>query len=116
MNISINGNSSTISGNGNVTVNTANGVTTVIVDGKTVGTSAEQSVKVEVTGDVHKLDCTTCVINGNVKGDIDGTTILVKGDVGGSIDGTTINIEGNVRGNVDGTTIKCASISGNINM
>jgi len=82
----------------------------VFVDGIEVESGLSGIVKIEFTGDLAKLDCTSAVINGSVLGDVDGTNITVIGDVQGDIDGTNIKC-GSVGGDVDGTTI---TISGDV--
>lgn len=84
----------------------------IYVDGDLVESGLSGVVKVEFTGDLTNLDCTTAHINGNVLGNVDGTTINC-GDVGGKVDGTTINCH-DISGNVDGVTIKCNSVKGNL--
>jgi hypothetical protein len=82
----------------------------IYVGGELIESGLSGNVKVEFTGDLANLDCTTATINGNVRGDVDGTTITC-GDVGGDVDGTTIKC-GNVSGDVDGTNITCGDIKG----
>lgn len=103
--ITINGKSYEVSGN-NITVKNDS----IYVDGQLVESGLSGNVKVEFTGDLANLDCTTATINGNVHGYVDGTTITC-GDVGGDVDGTTIKC-GNVSGDVDGTNITCGDIKG----
>jgi hypothetical protein len=105
--ITINGKSYEVSGN-NITVKNDS----IYVDGKLVESCLTGNVKVEFTGDLANLDCTTATINGNVQGDVDGTTITC-GDVGGYVDGATIKC-GNIGGDVDGTNITCGDIKGNV--
>lgn len=105
--ITINGKSYDVSGN-NISVKNDS----IYVDGILVESGLSGDVKVEFTGDLANLDCTTATINGNVTGDVDGTTISC-GNISGSVDGTTINC-GNIGGDVDGTTINCGDIKGNV--
>jgi hypothetical protein len=84
----------------------------VYVDGQLIESGLSGIVKIEFTGDIANLDCTTAHINGNVTGNVDGTTINC-GNVGGDVDGTTIRC-GNIGGNVDGVTINCNTVKGNI--
>lgn len=72
------------------------------------------TVKVEFIGDLASLDCTSCVITGDVKGDVDATSVKC-GNITGDVDGTTINCN-NIVGDVDGTTINCKTVKGNISM
>jgi hypothetical protein len=105
--ITINGKSYEVSGK-NISVRNDS----IYVDGVLVESGLSGNVKVEFTGDLANLDCTTATINGNVTGDVDGTTITC-GDVGGDVDGTTIKC-GNVSGDVDGTNITCGDIKGKV--
>lgn len=111
--ITVNGNSYYVGGK-DVVVRTVNGNTTVTVNGNNIVTTSDNNVKVTFEGDLANLDCTSCTINGNVKGDVDCTSIKC-GDVGGNIDCTSINC-GDVKGNIDGTTVNCKSSSGTINI
>jgi len=94
--ITINGKTYDVSGRNIVVKND-----TIYVDGQVVESGLSGIVKIEFTGDLANLDCTTAVINGNVQGDVDGTNITC-GDVGGDVDGTNISC-GDVKGDVDGT-------------
>jgi len=85
----------------------------VIVDGEVIKDGLSGTVKIEFQGDLASLDCTTAVVNGNVKGDVDGTTITINGNVQGSVDGTTIKC-GDVGGDVDGTTVNCGNVRGDV--
>jgi hypothetical protein len=84
----------------------------VIVDGKVVESGLSGIVKIEFTGDLANLDCSSCIINGNILGDVDATNVKC-GDVVGDIDGTNISC-GNVGGDIDGTNITCGDVKGNI--
>ena len=97
--ITINGKSYEVSGN-NITVKNDS----IYVDGQLAESGLSGNVKVEFTGDLANLDCTTATINGNVHGDVDGTTITC-GDVGGDVDGTNITC-GDIKGKADGTNFK----------
>lgn len=105
--ITINGKSYDVAGR-NIVINNDK----VMVDGVMVESGLSGIVKIEFTGDLASLDCTTATINGNVKGNVDGTTITC-GDVGGDVDGTTIKC-GNVNGNLDGVNITCGDIKGKV--
>lgn len=106
--IKINGESHNVKGR-NIVVRNGK----VIVDGELVKDGLSGTVKIEFEGDLATLDCTTAVVNGNVKGDVDGTSITVNGNVGGSLDGTTIKC-GDVGGDVDGTTVSCGNVQGDV--
>jgi len=103
--ITINGKSYEVSGK-NISVKNDS----IYVDGQLIESGLSGNVKVEFTGDLANLDCTTATINGNITGDVDCNTITC-GDVGGDVDGTTIKC-GNVGGDVDGTNITCGNIMG----
>jgi len=105
--ITINGKPYDVSGNNIVVKND-----TVYVDGVVVESGLSGIVKIEFTGDLANLDCTTATITGNVNGDVDGTTITC-GNVGGDVDGTTIKC-GDVGGDVDCTNITCRDIKGEV--
>ena len=62
MGITINGKSYNVSG-GNITINGDS----VIIDGQTIESGLSGIVRVEVTGDLASLDCTTAVIHGKKK-------------------------------------------------
>lgn len=106
--ITINGKSFDVQGN-NVVVKNGK----VIVGGKTIQEGLSGTIKVEFTGNLATLDCTTATINGNVRGGVNGNTINIQGNVDGDVNGTTINC-GNVRGDVDGSTIKCGNVHGDV--
>jgi len=97
--ITINGKSYEVSGN-NISVKNDS----IYVDGVLVESGLTGDVKVEFTGDLANLDCTTATINGNVTGDVDGTTISC-GNIGGDVDGTTINC-GDIKGSVDAVSVR----------
>lgn len=75
----------------------------IFVDGKQVEGGLSGVVKIDVSGDLMNLNCTTATIHGNVHGDVDATT-LNCGDVGGDVDATTVNCK-NINGNVDAITV-----------
>jgi hypothetical protein len=85
----------------------------VYVNGTQVVTDLSGTVKIEFQGDLANLDCTSAIINGNVRGDVDCTSAIITGDVGGSVDATTVKC-GNVGGDVDGTTVTCGDVSGDV--
>jgi hypothetical protein len=105
--ITINGKTYDVSGNNIVVKND-----TVYVDGVIVQSGLSGIVKIEFTGDLANLDCTTAEIAGNVQGDVDCTTIKC-GDIGGDVDCTTINCR-DISGDVDCTTIACGSVKGDV--
>lgn len=83
----------------NVQTISNNGNTKVIIDGNTVSNFTDQIINVVVQGDIDSLDCTSCVVNGNIKGDVDATNVTC-GDIGGKVDATNVKaklIHGNVR-------------------
>ncbi len=84
----------------------------VIVGGETIEEGLKGDVRIEWVGDLANLNCRSCKIEGDVKGDVDATTISC-GNVGGDVDGTTIKC-GNVDGDVDGTTVNCGNVKGDV--
>lgn len=64
----------------------------------------ERNLQISFTGDLADLDCTTAIIYGNVKGDVDCTT-LTCGDIGGDVDATSVHCK-KISGDVDATTVK----------
>lgn len=84
----------------NITINNGK----VIIDGREVtdhGRSAQ--IVVEVHGNVNKLDCNSCIIHGDVTGDVDANTVNCK-NVGGDVDANTVNC-GDVKGDVDANVV-----------
>jgi len=75
----------------------------IFIDGKLVDGKFSGTVKVEVTGDLMTLDCTTATVHGNISGNVDATT-LNCGDIGGNVDATTVNAK-TINGNVDATSV-----------
>jgi len=106
--ITINGETFEVEGN-NIVVKNGK----ISVDGKVVKENLSGNVKVEFTGDLAKLDCTSAVINGNVQGNVDCTSAVITGNVQGDVDGTTIKC-GDVGGDVDGTNVQCGNIQGDV--
>ncbi len=96
--ITINGKKNSVSGK-NIRVEDDK----IYVDNVLVSEGLSGIVKIEFTGDLASLDCTTAKINGSIKGDVDCTTINC-GDVEGNVDATTIHCL-NVGGNVKGVTV-----------
>lgn len=88
----------------NVTVKQNNNKVDVYVNGSSVHHSTNINVTVTVNGDLKSLDCTNCVINGNVTGNVDATNVKC-GDVGGDIDGTNVEAK-NVMGKIDAINFK----------
>lgn len=96
----------------NISVQTHNGVTTVNVDGNFAHSVNDREVKISFEGDLASLNCASCTVNGNIKGDVDCTSINCK-DIVGNVDGTTVNC-GNVSGSIDAITVNCKNNSGTI--
>jgi len=63
----------------------------------------ERDLKINFSGDLADLDCTSVVVEGNIKGDVDCTTIKC-GDVGGDIDATNVQCK-KVNGNIDAVNV-----------
>lgn len=105
--ITINGKTYEVSGN-NIRVQNDS----IYVDGQLIESGLKDTVKIEFTGDLANLNCTTATILGDVKGDVDGTTITC-GNVAGDVDGTTIKC-GDVGGDVDGTSVTCNKVMGDV--
>lgn len=61
-------------------------------------------LQISFTGDLADLDCTSAIIYGNVRGDVDCTTITC-GDVGGDIDATNVHCK-KVHGDIDAVNVK----------
>lgn len=97
--ITINGKSYSVSGK-NISVKNDS----IYVDGVLIESGLTGNVKVEFTGDLANLDCTTATIHGNVTGYVDGTNITC-GDVGGDVNGTNITC-GDIMGKADGINFK----------
>ena len=76
----------------------------IYVDGKLMEGNLKGTVKVEFTGDLANLDCTSAEVHGNVQGNVDCTSIRC-GDVAGDIDATSVRC-GNVQGDIDAVTVK----------
>lgn len=102
--ITINGKSTQVSGKNIVVTNNK-----IYVDNVLIEENLSNTVKIEFTGDLASLNCTSAIINGNVKGDIDCTSLSVKGDITGNVDGTNVSAN-NITGTVDATSIKCNQI------
>ena len=75
-------------------------VDNVIVENNIV----ENGITVTFEGDLASLDCTSAVINGNIKGNVNATSVRC-GDVGGDIDATSVKCE-NVSGKIDAVSVK----------
>lgn len=75
----------------------------VIIDGKEAVDTGSAEVKVEVTGNVDRLECNTCTITGDVTGDVDANTVNC-GNIEGDVDANTINC-GNIGGDVDANIV-----------
>jgi hypothetical protein len=63
----------------------------------------ERELQITFTGDLADLDCTSAIIYGNVKGDIDCTSITC-GDVGGDVDATNVHCK-KVNGKIDAVNV-----------
>lgn len=74
----------------------------VFIDGKLVEEGLTGILKVEVTGDLARLDCNSAVVNGNIGGDVEANT-LTCGNIEGDVEANTVHchrIEGDVDANV----------------
>lgn len=70
----------------------------VVVNGTVIATGLPKEIHVHWEGPLASLDCTSCTINGDVKGDVDCTSINC----------------GSVGGNVDATQVHCGSVTGKV--
>lgn len=61
----------------------------VIVDGIEVKNDSSKNAVIEVKGDVQDLNCQSCVIHGDVKGDVDANNVVCR-DVHGDIDANNV--------------------------
>lgn len=89
----------------------------VYVNGKLVESITEEDgneITITWEGDLANLDCTSCTINGEVKGNVDATNVKC-GNVGGDVDGTSVNCQ-TVHGKVDATSVKMGNNTGNIRL
>lgn len=106
--ITINGQTFEVDGN-NVNIQNINGNNNIQVNGMDIVKNVRGNVHITWEGELANLNCTSCTINGDIKGDVDCTSANITGNVGGDVDGTSISC-GDVAGSVDGTTINCKSI------
>lgn len=97
--ITINGETTYVSGNRIQVRNNS-----IIVDGVLIKGDLVGEVTVKFEGDLASLDATHATVHGNVLGDVDTTHITVNGYVGGNIDSTHVKC-GEVKGNIDATHI-----------
>ena len=101
--ITINGNSVTICGSGNVVINGKG----VYVDGKKCDEfdfdKMNKNIEVYITGPINNLEAAGSVNCQEVKGNIDaGGSVTVSGNANGDIDaGGSVTVGGNVDGDVD---------------
>lgn len=75
----------------------------VYIDDKLVEEGLSGVLKVEVTGDLARLDCNSAVIHGNVGGDVNANTVNC-GDVDGDVEANTVNC-GRILGDVDANVV-----------
>lgn len=76
---------------------------TLKVDGKTIEEGLTGNVKVEFTGDLADLNCNSCEIHGNVKGDVNTNSITCR-DVVGDVDANIVHCS-RITGDVDANNV-----------
>ncbi len=76
----------------------------VIIDGKEVADlGKDRNINITVTGNVESLNCNTCVINGNVLGNVEANTVTC-GDIKRDVEANTVYCK-NVLGDISANTV-----------
>ena len=83
--------------------NVNNSNVTITVNGKTVVSGLSGNVHITWEGPLANLDCNSCTINGDVKGNVDANSVKC-GNVGGNVDGNSVTC-GDVKGKIDAVSV-----------